>query len=87
MPGFFHAAAVRAAALGQLGQREAALRAVQELLALRPDIATSVRRDYAKWWNSEQVEHLIEGLRKAGLEIADEQSSPHSGKDATTTGT
>jgi serine/threonine protein kinase len=76
MPGFFHAAAVRAAALGQLGQREAAQRAVQELLALRPDIATSVHRDYAKWWNPEQVEHLIEGLRKAGLEIADEQSSP-----------
>jgi tetratricopeptide (TPR) repeat protein len=76
MPGFFHAAAVRAAALGQLGQREAAQRTVQELLALRPDIATSVRRDYAKWWNPEQVEHLIEGLRKAGLEIADEQSSP-----------
>jgi len=76
MPGFFHAAAVRAAALGQLGQREAAQRAVQELLALRPGIATSVRRDYAKWWNPEQVEHLLEGLRKAGLEIADEQSSP-----------
>jgi serine/threonine protein kinase len=76
MPGFFHAAAVRAAALGQLGQREAAQRAVQELLALRPDIATSVHRDYAKWWNPEQVEHLIEGLRKAGLEIADEPSSP-----------
>jgi adenylate cyclase len=76
MPGFFHAAAVRAAALGQLGQREAAQRAVQELLALRPDIATSVRRDYAKWWNPGQVAHLIEGLRKAGLEIADEQSSP-----------
>ena len=76
MPGFFHAAAVRAAALGQLGQREAAQRAVQELLALRPGIATSVRRDYAKWWNPEQIEHLLEGLRKAGLEIADEQSSP-----------
>jgi TolB-like protein/Tfp pilus assembly protein PilF len=76
MPGFFHAVAVRAAALGQLGQREAAQRAVQELLAIRPDIATSVHRDYAKWWNPEQVAHLIEGLRKAGLEVADEQSSP-----------
>jgi len=76
MPGFFHAVAVRAAALGQLGQREAAQRAVQELLALRPGFAASVRHDYAKWWNPEQVEHLIEGLRKAGLEVEDEQSSP-----------
>ena len=69
MPGFFHALALRAAALGQLGQREAGQQAVQELLALRPDFATSVRRDYGKWWNSKTVEHLIDGLRKAGLEI------------------
>ena len=73
MPGFFHAPALRAAALGQLGQREAGQQAVQELLALRPDFATSVRRDYGKWWNSKTVEHLIDGLRKAGLEIAPEK--------------
>ena len=30
-------------------------------------------RDYANWWESKRVEHLIEGLRKAGLEIADQQ--------------
>lgn len=76
MPGFFHAHAVRAAALGQLGQREAAHSALQELLALRPDFAITVRRDYTKWWDSNRVEHLIDGLRKAGLEIADEPSSP-----------
>jgi TolB-like protein/Tfp pilus assembly protein PilF len=69
MPGFFHAHALRAAALGQLGQREAGQQAVQELLAVRPDFATSVRRDYGKWWDAKTVEHLIDGLRKAGLEI------------------
>ncbi len=72
MPGFFHAHALRAAALGQLGQREAGQQAVQELLAVRPDFATTVRRDYGIWWDAETVDHLIEGLRKAGLEIADD---------------
>ncbi|MBV9340717.1 MAG: protein kinase [Acidobacteria bacterium] len=69
MPGFFHAVALRAAALGQLGHREAAQKALQELLVLRPDFANSVRRDYEKWWDSKTIDHLIEGLRKAGLEI------------------
>jgi TolB-like protein/Tfp pilus assembly protein PilF len=69
MPGFFHAHALRAAALGQLGQSEAGRQAVQEVLAVRPDFATSVRRDYGKWWDAKTVDHLIDGLRKAGLEI------------------
>jgi hypothetical protein len=43
------------------------------LLALRPDFAMAVRRDYTKWWDSKRVEHFIEGLHKAGLEIPDQQ--------------
>ena len=69
MPGFFHAVALRAAALGQLGRHAAAQKALQELLTLRPDFANSVRRDYEKWWDSKTIDHLTEGLRKAGLEI------------------
>ena len=69
MPGFFHAVALRAAALGKLGRHEAAQKALQELLTLRPDFANSVRRDYEKWWDSKTIDHLIEGLRRAGLEI------------------
>jgi TolB-like protein len=69
MPGFFYAHAARAAALGQLGHREAARKAVQDLLALRPDFAATARHEYAKWFEPEQVEHLVDGLRKAGLEI------------------
>ncbi len=58
-----------AAAYGQLGEREAAAEAVQELLQLRPDFAAMARHEFAKWWDPEYVEHLIEGLRKAGLDV------------------
>jgi TolB-like protein/Flp pilus assembly protein TadD len=76
MPGFYHVCAARAAALGQLGQREAAQKTLQELLALRPDFAAAARREYSKWHGSELVEHFLDGLRKAGLEIAPEGAAP-----------
>ena len=58
-----------AAAYGQLGDREAAREALRALLALRPDFATVARVELGKFWDPELVEHLIEGVRKAGLEI------------------
>ncbi len=72
MPDYFYAPAARAAALGQLGRRDAAQKELRELLALRPDFATEARREYAKWYDPELVERMLDGLRKAGLEIADE---------------
>jgi TolB-like protein len=69
MPSYFHVPAIKAAALGQLGRRDEAQKALQEVLTLRPDFAAAARQEYAKWCDSELVEHLIEGLRKAGLEI------------------
>jgi TolB-like protein/Tfp pilus assembly protein PilF len=72
MPNYFYAYAARAGVLGQLGQREAAQKELRQLLALRPDFATAARGEYAKWHDSETVEHMLEGLRKAGLEIADD---------------
>ena len=39
------------------------------MLALRPDFATVARREYAKWYDTEDIERLVDGLRKAGLEI------------------
>ncbi len=72
MPGYFHTHALRAAALGQLGRREDARKAVQDLLALRPDFAAAARQEYAKWYDSELIEQLVDGLRKAGLEIPEE---------------
>jgi serine/threonine protein kinase/tetratricopeptide (TPR) repeat protein len=73
MPGYFHVHAARAAALGQLGQTEKARQAVRDLLALRPDFAAAARQEYSKWYEPNEVERLIEGLRKAGLEIAEAQ--------------
>jgi TolB-like protein/Tfp pilus assembly protein PilF len=69
LPGYFHTHSARAAAYGQLGLRDAAQKSLDELLALRPDFAATVHDEYAKWYNPEQVEHMIEGLRKAGLDI------------------
>jgi adenylate cyclase len=59
-----------ATAYGQLGQREAASNAVRELLAVGPDFPVVAREELAKWWDPELIEHLIDGLRKAGLQIS-----------------
>src|SRR6185503_16778618 len=65
----------RAAVYGQLGQCEAASKALEELLALKPDFANTSRAELGKWLRQELVEHVIDGLRKAGLEIADDKTS------------
>jgi TolB-like protein/tRNA A-37 threonylcarbamoyl transferase component Bud32/tetratricopeptide (TPR) repeat protein len=70
MPGFWRTNLALAAAYGQLGEREAACNAVRELLALRPDFPVVAREELGKFWDPELVQHLIDGLRKAGLEIA-----------------
>ena len=64
-----------AASYGQLGERDAASKALQALLQLRPDFAVTAREDIGKWWDPDLVERLIDGWRKAGLEIADNGSS------------
>jgi TolB-like protein/tetratricopeptide (TPR) repeat protein len=69
MPGFWRTHFAFATAYGQLGELEAARNAVRELLALRPDFAVVAREELGKWWDPELVRHLIDGLRKAGLEI------------------
>ena len=79
MPSYFHVPALKAAAFGQLGKREEARTAVQDLLALRPDFATAARQEYAKWYDSGLIDQIVEGLRKAGLEIPDHQKPTPSG--------
>ena len=55
---------------GQLGEREAARNSERELLVLRPDFSTMARQELAKLrWDSEMIERLIDGLRKARLDI------------------
>ena len=71
LPGHWAEPLFTAAARGQLGEGELAAKAIGDLLRIRPDIISTVRRDIKKWWNDDDVEHLLEGLRKAGIEMDD----------------
>ncbi len=68
MPGYFWGPVTSAAAFGQLGEHEAAAKAVKELLSIRPEFASAAREEFGKWFDPELVEHYVEGLAKAGLE-------------------
>ena len=68
LPGHYGAHAALAAAYGQLGELDAAGKAVRDLLKVRPGFGATVRTDFQKWWDPEYVERVIDGLRKAGLE-------------------
>jgi tetratricopeptide (TPR) repeat protein len=70
LPGHWFQHATIAAASGPLGETDAAAKALRDLLKLRPDFAATVRKNMEKWWKPDYVEHLIDGLRKAGLKIA-----------------
>jgi len=61
--------ALIAAAHGQLGEREEAGKALRDLLRLRPDVGATIQREAEKWFDPEYGARIIEGLRKAGLEI------------------
>ncbi len=86
MPGYFHTHALCAAALGQLGRQDDARKALQDLLALRPDFAATARQEYAKWYDPELIEQIVDGLRKAGLDIPDNSAMPSASPAATTSG-
>jgi adenylate cyclase len=75
LPGHWAQPMLIAAACGQLGEIEAGRNAVRDLLTLRPDITSTVAKDMSKWWEPAMVEHLVAGLRKAGLEIPDNVKS------------
>src|SRR6185503_18565139 len=69
LPGHWAQPMFVAVASGQLGETESAAKALGELLKLRPDVGDTVRNDFMKWWKEDDVEQLLEGLRKAGLEV------------------
>src|SRR6185295_3143927 len=49
---------------------------LQELLAIRPDFARTAREEFGRWFDDLAfIEHQLDGLRKAGLEIAPEEES------------
>ena len=76
LPGVSLVEVALAATYGQLGDGAAARQAVRELLALKPDYPAIARRELGKWFDAEIVEHLVEGLRKAGLDVAIETAAP-----------
>lgn len=67
-----------AAAHAQLGEHEAARHALRELLVQKPDFAQSAAELLNKWFDPELVAHVIEGLRKAGLEVDAKGIAPSS---------
>ena len=69
LPGYFGTQALLAAEYAQLGDAEEASKALRELIKLRPNVASTIRRDVAKWFDPDHEAHLLDGLRKAGLEI------------------
>jgi hypothetical protein len=69
MPGFWRTQVAFAAAHGQLGEEDAARRAVRELLKINSDFAVVARDELRKWYDPDLTEHLLEGLAKAGLDL------------------
>ncbi len=75
MPRFFWTHLAKAAALGQLGRPQAAEAAAQDLLTLKPEFARDGPSFLRVWQFPEPLyEHLVEGLRKAGLKLAGESA-------------
>jgi TolB-like protein/Tfp pilus assembly protein PilF len=68
-----------AAAYGQLGDVEGGAMAAAELVKFRPELPALMRKQVAKVWNAEYGERFLEGLRKAGLEIPQNQKQISSG--------
>ena len=60
----------RAMILGQLGRKEEARPVIEEALRRQPDVREFLW-DMARIWNmlEPHIEHMVDGLRKAGLAI------------------
>ena len=70
VPGLFWPYLVMASACGHLGRRAEAAAAVRDLLALDPEFAAHARSNVGTWhFASGLMELILEGLRKAGLEM------------------
>jgi pentatricopeptide repeat protein len=70
MPAYHYPYVYLAAVYGQLGEQQRATAALRELHALLPNFGAMAREEFGKWLDAELTEHLLDGLRKAGLEIA-----------------
>src|SRR4029077_15355958 len=76
MPGLFWPFLVMASACGHLGRRTEAAAAVRDLLALDPEFAAHARSNIGTWhFASGLMEPILEGLRKAGLPVPENDDS------------
>jgi adenylate cyclase len=69
-PQNYYTHAVLAMCYAQLGQMGEARNALRDMLALKPNYAEVARELHGRWIDPDLVEQLMDGLRKAGLEIA-----------------
>ena len=76
MPNFWRTNIALAATHGHLGEPEPARKALQTLLATRPEFATSAREECLKWWNSDLADQILDGLKKAGLDASGSSTTP-----------
>ncbi len=81
MPGYHWPHALLAAVYGQLGELQRARAALRELHALLPNFGAMAREEVGKWHDAELTEHLLDGLRKAGLEIPPEKGTSAAAPD------
>jgi serine/threonine protein kinase/tetratricopeptide (TPR) repeat protein len=71
IPNDFFSQAALLASYGQLGDRDAARHALRQLLTVMPDIGAVAREQLGSWiCEPELLEHVLDGLRKAGLDVA-----------------
>jgi adenylate cyclase len=69
MPAYHWPHVYLAAVYGQLGEEQRAGAALRELHTLLPNFGAMAREEFGKWLDAELTEHLLDGLRKAGLSI------------------
>jgi len=74
-PKNYYTHAVLAICYAQLGQMEEARKALRDMLALKPNYAQVARELHGRWIEPDLVEQLMDGLRKAGLDIGDSEQS------------
>jgi serine/threonine protein kinase/tetratricopeptide (TPR) repeat protein len=74
MPGFWRTQCALAICYGQLGELQPARAALQGLLKIRPNFAIAPRDELEKWHDAALIDNMLDGLRKAGLEIGDPSS-------------
>jgi hypothetical protein len=73
IPKLYMTYVVRAIIYGQLGRAAEGRDAVAEIIKHKPNFANNVRNDFRRRNLPEPlIEHIVEGLRKAGLQIPSE---------------